>query len=213
MKQLLLFIIALFQTSMVLAQSQQDDLAFSLRAAALPIYNDYRLGAEASLQYYIKDDLSVGGKFQYTFNNFNHGFGYDTPKAIVHYLNISTPIQYDVINDEKFQLGFGLAPGISLATLRDRTQLKEKEYYDDETGIVTVVKMPIRLNRDAYFTLTPNIDFSYKLTSIEKNSNTALYLSGNAGYQFSMGAGDFTNSNSFRNYVVSLGFTIKGTTK
>lgn len=209
MKKILLFI-ALFQGCFLMAQSQQDDLAFSLRATTLPIFDAYRLGAEASVQYYFADQLSVGAKFQYTFNTYNHGFIYDTPKGIVHYLNISTPIQYDVVNKEKFQLGFGLAPGLSLATLRDRTQLTEEEYYDEETGVTTIVKTPMRLNRDAYFTLTPNIEMMYKLVHLEKKSNTALYVSGNAGYQFAVGNGDFTKPSDFRNYVLSLGVTIKG---
>jgi len=212
MKKLLL-ILAFIQSGLMVAQSQQDDIAVTVSAAALPVFNDYRLGAEASLRYYLTDELSVGTKFQYTFNKYNHGFIYQTPKSIVHYLNISVPVQFDVVNKEKIQLGIGFAPGVSFATLRDRTQAKEEEYYDPETGITTVVSTPVRLNRDAYFTLTPNVDVAVKLFNIEKKSNTSFYLTGNAGYQVALGNGDFTKTTDFRNYVISLGFTIKGSSK
>lgn len=212
MKKLLL-ILAFVQSGLMVAQSQQDDLAFNLSASALPVLNDYRLGAETSLRYYLTNEFSIGGKFQYTFNNYHHGFMYNTPRTIVHYLNISMPLQFDVVNKERFQLGLGFAPGISLATLRDKTQAKEEEYYDDETGITTVVSTPVRLNRDAYFTLMPNVDVAVKLFDIEKESNTAFYITGNAGYQLTLGKGDFTKPTDFRNYIVSLGFTIKGSSK
>lgn len=212
MKKLLL-LLAFIQSGIMAAQSQQDDIAFGLSATSFPVFSDYRLGAEASLRYYIFDEFSVGGKFQYTFNKYNHGFLYDTPSTLVHFFNMSVPLQFDVVNKEKVQIGLGFAPGVLFATLRDRTQLTEEEYYDSETGVTTIVKTPMRLNRDAYFTLTPNIDAAIKLVDIEKKSNTALYLSANAGYQIALGHGDFTKPVDFRNYVISLGFTIKGSTK
>lgn len=212
MKKLLL-ILAFVQSGLMAAQSQQEDIAFGLSATVLPVFDDYRLGAEVSLRYYITNELSVGAKFQYTFNTYNHGFIYQTPKSIVHYSNISVPIQFDVVNKERFQLGLGFAPGIASATLRDRTQLKEEEYYDEETGVTTVVRTPVRLDRDSYFTLAPNLDVAVKLFNIDKESNTGLYLTGNAGYQLVLGNGDFTKTTDFRNYVLSLGFTIKGTSR
>lgn len=212
MKKILL-LLAFIQSGIMAAQSQKDDLAFGLSAVALPVLSDYRLGAEASFRYYLADEFSFGGKFQYTFNNYKHGFGYDTPRTLVHFLNISMPLQYDVVNKEKFQIGLGFAPGVSFATLRDKTQAKEEEYYDSETGITTIVSTPIRLNRDAFFTLTPTIDAAVKLLDLETKSNTVLYLSANAGYQLTLGQGDFSKPTDFRNYIISLGFVIKGATK
>lgn len=212
MKKLLLLLLATLSLQNVWAQSQQHDLAFNLSGAMLPIFKDYRLGAETSLRYYINNQASVGAKAQYTFNNYSHGFGFDTPRTLIHYLNISAVLQYDIINEPDFQLGVGVSPGFSLATLRDKTQIRSKEYYDEETGLTTVISRPLRINRDAYFTLTPNIDFSYKIANFDAEQTAALFLTGNIGYQISAGSGDFTKGNDFRNYTVSLGFTIKGTT-
>lgn len=209
MKQLLLFSALLF-AQITFAQSQQNDLAFTAKATVLPVFNNNRLGAEVGLRYYLTDAFSIGNNYVYTNDKFTHGFRYYTDNSIVHYLGINVPLQYDVVNKDKVQIGMGISPGLSLSTLRDKNQLKVEEHYDEETGVTTVIKTPVRLNRDAYFSLTPNIDLSVKIANIDPKSNTAIYVTGNAGYQFTFGKGDFTKPSDFRNYIVSLGFTIKG---
>lgn len=209
MKHLLLLTALLFG-QITFAQSQQNDLAFTAKATILPVFSNYRLGAEVGLRYYLTDVFSVGNNYVYTNDKFTHGFGYETNNSLVHYLGINVPVQYDVVNKDKFQIGMGIAPGLSFSTLRDKNQLKIEEYYNEDTGVTTVIKTPVRLNRDAYFLLTPHIDFAVKIANIETKSHTSLYVTGNAGYQFAFGAGDFTKPSDFRNYVVSLGFTIKG---
>lgn len=209
MKHALLLSAFLF-TQITFAQSQQNDLAFTAKATVLPVFNSNRLGAEVGLRYYLTEAFSIGNNYIYTNDKFTHGFGYDTNNSIMHYLGINVPLQYDVVNKDKVQIGMGISPGLALSTLRDKNQLKIEEHYDEETGVTTVVKTPVRLNRDAYFSLTPNIDLSVKLANIDPKSNTAIYVTGNAGYQFTFGKGDFTKPSDFRNYIVSLGFTIKG---
>lgn len=209
MKNLLLLSALLF-AQITFAQSQKNDLAFTAKATVLPVFNNSRLGAEVGLRYYITDAFSVGNNYIYTNDKFTHGFGYNTDNSIVHYLGINVPLQYDVVNKDQFQIGMGISPGLSLSTLRDKNQLKIEEHYDEETGVTTVVKTPVRLNRDAYFSLTPHIDLSVKIANIDLKSNAAIYATGNAGYQFTFGKGDFTKPSDFRNYIVSLGFTIKG---
>lgn len=209
MKHILLLVAALFAQASF-SQSQQNDLAFTAKATVLPVFNKSRLGAEVGLRYYITDNFSIGNSYIYTNDKFNHGFGYDTDRTLMHYLGINVPLQYDVVNKDKFQIGMGISPGLSISTLRDKNQMKEEEYYDSETGVTTIISTPVRLNRDAYFSLTPNVDLSVKLANIDPKSNTAIYVTGNAGYQFAFGKGDFTKPSDFRNYVVSLGFTIKG---
>lgn len=209
MKHALLLSAFLF-TQITFAQSQQNDLAFTAKATVLPVFNSSRLGAEVGLRYYITDAFSIGNNYIYTNDKFTHGFGYDTNNSIMHYLGINVPLQYDVVNKDKVQIGMGISPGLALSTLRDKNQVKEEEYYDEESGVTTIISTPVRLNRDAYFTLTPNIDLAVKVASIDSKSNTALYVTGNAGYQFAFGKGDFTKPSDFRNYIVSLGFTIKG---
>lgn len=209
MKHILLLVAALFAQASF-SQSQQNDLAFTAKATVLPVFNNNRLGAEFGLRYYITDNFSIGNSYIYTNDKFTHGFGYDTDRTLMHYLGINIPLQYDVVNKDKFQIGMGISPGLSISTLRDKNQMKEEEYYDSETGVTTIISTPVRLNRDAYFSLTPNVDLSVKLANIDPKSNTAFYVTGNAGYQFAFGKGDFTKPSDFRNYVVSLGFTIKG---
>ena len=209
MKNLLLLSALLF-AQITFAQSQKNDLTFTAKATVLPVFNNNLLGAEVGLRYYITDAFSVGNNYIYTNDKFTHGFGYDTNNSIVHYLGINVPLQYDVVNKDQFQIGMGISPGLSLSTLRDKNQLKIEEHYDEETGVTTVIKTPVRLNRDAYFSVTPHIDLSVKIANIDPKSNTAIYATGNAGYQFAFGNGDFTKPSDFRNYIVSLGFTIKG---
>ncbi|WKW47165.1 hypothetical protein P3875_03650 [Myroides sp. JBRI-B21084] len=209
MKNLLL-LFALLLTQITFAQSQQNDFAFTAKAAAVPVFNTNRLGVEVGLSYYLTNRFSVGTHYLYTNNKFTHGFGYPTNNAIVHFLAINVPLQYDFVNEGNFQIGMGIVPGLILSTLRDKNQLKEEEHYNEETGVTTVIKTPIRLNRDAYFALTPNVDAKLKVATIEAQSHTQLYVTGNAGYQFVFGSGDFTKPTNFRNYTVSIGFAIKG---
>jgi len=209
MKHILLLSALLF-VQVTFAQSKQNDLAIGAKAILLPVFTNSRIGGELGLRYYITDGFSIGNNYMYTNNKFTNGFGYDTDRTLIHYLGINIPLQYDVVNKEKFQLGMGIAPGLNFITLRDRNQMSEEEYYDEETGVTTVISTPVRFNRDAYFSLTPYIDLSVKAVDIDIKSDVALYITGNAGYQFAFGNGDFTKPSDFRNYVVSLGFTIKG---
>lgn len=209
MKNLLLLSVLLI-TQITFSQSQQNDFTFTAKAAAVPAFNTNRLGAEVGMSYYLTNRFSVGTDFIYTNNKFMHGFGYPTDNAIVHFLAINVPLQYDFVNESNFQIGMGIAPGLILSTLRDKNQLKIEEHYDEETGVTTVIKTPIRLNRDAYFALTPNVDTKLKVATIEDQSHTQLYVTGNVGYQFAFGNGDFTKPTHFSNYTVSIGFAIKG---
>lgn len=211
MKQLLLFLGFLF-CQMSFSQSQQEDLSVGLGAVTIPHFNKQRVGIELSARYYFTDAFSAGGYFYTASPKFNHGFGFDTDRTLMNIYAITIPLQYDVINTEKLTLGLGFSNGLLLNVLRNRNDVKEEIYYDDDTGIGYASKVPQRLKTDSYYLLTPYADFSYRVMAVDREKTGWLFLSAKVGYQNAFGNGTFSNSTDFRNYIVSFGITIKGTT-
>lgn len=200
---------ALFISAFSFSQNGKNDLAVFAGASLQPVFEKQLVGAGLSGKYYLTDAFSVGTQLLYTNKKTSSGYGYDTDRTLQHVFTWNVPLQYDVVATGKVRIGIGFSNGVLLTTLRNRNETKEHEYYDPDTGITTVMHVPVRLNRDAYYVLTPNLDFSYKLLRMDEDSS--MYLTGNAGYQMAFGGGDFTRMRDFTNYVVSLGITFKGT--
>lgn len=200
---------ALFASALSFSQNGKNDLGIFAGASLQPVFNQQLVSANLSGRYYVTDAFFVGGQMLYTNKKGRNGYGYDTDRTLLHVFTFNVPLQYDVLATKKMNIGLGFSNGILLTTLRNRNEVKEYTSYDSDTGITTVMHMPVRLNRDAYYVLTPNVDFSYKLLRMDEDSS--MYLTGNLGYQMAFGGGDFTKMRDFTNYVVSLGITFKGT--
>lgn len=205
---LLLFTVLISQASF--SQSQQNDLSVTLGATTLPTFNDQKFGFDLSARYYLTDQFSFGGNFYTASPKFNKGFGYDTDRTLLNMYGFSVPLQYDVINTDKLTLGFGFSNGVLLNVLRNRNESKEEEYWNSDTGIVTYLQVPIRLKNDAYYVLTPYVDLSYRIFNLDKDETASMFVNAKLGYQNVFGNGSFSKSNDFSNYIISLGFTIKG---
>jgi len=204
-----IFFVSLFVSAFAFSQNGKNDLGVFAGVTLQPVFNQQLVSASLSGRYYVTDAFSVGGQLLYTNKKTTFGYGYNTDRTWLHVFTFNVPLQYDVVANKKMNIGIGFSNGILLTTLRNRNEVKEYEYYDSDTGITTVMQVPVRLNRDAYYVLTPNLDFSYKLLRMDEDSS--MYLTGNAGYQMAFGGGDFTKMRDFTNYVVSLGITFKGT--
>lgn len=210
MKQIILFFTLIF-TTLSFAQSSQNDLAVTFGALTIPTFNKHRIGVNATARYYVTDRFSVGGTFYTASPKYNHGFGYDTDRTLINMYGVAVPMQYDVLNTNKVTLGLGFANGILLNVLRNRNETREVEHYDPDTDTTSSVQVPKRLKTDSYYTLTPYAEASIKLVEVDKTDQTALFFTGKVGYQNAFGKGSFSKPQNFSNYVVSLGFTIKGT--
>ncbi len=210
MKYLLLLSAFLF-TQISFSQSQQNDLAVTLGAVSVPAFNKHKIGFELSARYYFTDAFSGGISLNAASPKYKHGFGYDTDRTLINMYRIGIPLQYDFINTQKLTLGFGFSNGVLLNILRNRNDTKEVEHYDSDTGIGYTTHVSRRLKTDAYYTLTPYADLSYRVVALDSKEISFLYLTSKLGYQNVFGNGSFSKSNDFSNYVVSLGFTIKGT--
>ena len=194
------------------AQSQQDDLAITLGATTFPKFGDTGIGFDLSARYYLTDAFSLGGNFYTASPKFNHGFGYETDRTLLNIYAINVPLEYDVINTEKFTLGLGFSNGLLLNVLRNRNKTKEVTYYDDDTGIWYTSQVPVRIKTDVYYLLTPFADASLKILTLEKQ-DASMFLTAKASYQNAFGNGAFSRPNDFRSYMFSVGITIKGSTK
>jgi len=210
MKYLILYI-TIFCFQITVAQSQQNDLVLTVGGVMAPNFGNNRLGLDVSTRYYFTDSFSAGGHFYSASPRFKHGFGFETDRTLINMYAINIPLQYDVFSSERFTVGLGLSNGLLFNVLRNRNDIKEVEYFDVDTGIRTLVQVPRRLKTDTYYTLTPYIEGNLKLLSLDKNDGTSLFLTGKFGYQNAFGNGSFSKSNDFSNFIVSIGFTIKGT--
>ncbi|SEI00388.1 hypothetical protein SAMN02927937_02672 [Paenimyroides aquimaris] len=212
MKNRLLFTAFLF-TQLSFSQSQPNDLAATIGVTTIPNFGNQGIGFDLSARYYFTDAFSLGGNFYAASPRFNHGFGYDTDRTLINMYAISVPLQYDVINTQKFTMGFGFSNGVLINVLRNRNETTEEDFWDTDTGIGTSWNVPKKIKTDVYYLLTPYAEASYKLLTLDKEDFTSMYITAKAGYQNAFGNGFYSKPNDFRNYIVSLGITIKGTTE
>lgn len=207
MKKIICFIF-LVGSSFLFAQAGKGDMAFSAGVTQQPVFNRHELSGQLAARYYLTDRLSAGTQMGYRNKKYSKGFGYPTNRTLLHVFTVGIPLQYDIVNSDKMILGLGAVQSVLFGTLRNRNDVTEEEYYDPDTGYTSVYLVPKRLNRDAYYVVTPYLDFSYKIIRIDESAT--LYANANMGYQLAFGKGDFSNARDFTNYVVSLGITIKG---
>lgn len=195
------------------AQTETDDLAITLGVSAMPLFNDHNDAFDMSVRYYLTDQFSIGGNFYTSSPKFTHGFGFATDRTLINMYAISVPLQYEVINANKFSLGFGFSNGVLINVLRDRNQTTPQDYWDSDTGIGTSWDVPLKLGTNTFYVVTPYAEASYKLLSLDRSEDLSLFLTGKAGYQNVLGSGSFSKAKDFTDYIISIGITIKGTTK
>lgn len=207
MKNLLLFIFVTIN-SLSWAQSQSNDLSFTLGTQTIPMFDDNRFGFFLESNYFVTDAFSVGLKFDYATTKFENGFGYDTDFTMINSYKVSVPFQYNIVNSEKFLLGVGFSNGVLFNVLRNGNEIEEVEYFDeDQTNVLLV---PKKITTDTFYTLTPFTNFSYKLVTIDTTDQVNLFLTGGLGYQNAFGKRSFSKGANYSNYIVSLGLTIRG---
>ena len=210
MKTITTAIVMLFS---VIAFTQSDkQLAVFAGASYQPILIENQIGASLNARYYIQEKLSAGVDFMYTSEKYSQGFGFDTDRTLMYNLNINSLLQYDVVKNEKFSAGIYVLSGISIVTLRNMNDTKTEEVQTEVDGVwyTYEVEVPRRLDRTTYFIITPGIDASYKLATLDSEFNTNLYLTARLGYQKALGKNAFSKPENFTDAVFSLGVTIKG---
>jgi len=210
MRNIVFFISVLFHQIMY-AQSQQNDLAVTIGASAIPNFTTHKLGVDVSARYFFADAFSVGAHFSTVNPKFNDGFGFDTDRTLINIYSFSIPLQYDIVNTDRLILGFGLSNGALLNVLRNMNESKEVVQYDPDTGTGTSIQLPRRLKNDSYYTLTPFAEVSVKFLEIDQKESTQFFVTGKVGYQNAFGDGYFSNAKDFSDFVFSLGITVKST--
>ncbi len=210
MKAISTFVALLFSI-MIFAQSN-NQLAVFGGMSYQPILRASTVGGDLTGRYYVGEKLSLGLGFDYTFKKYNQGFGYLTDRTLMHNVRLNAIAQYDFLNSEKLRVGAFAANGAAIVTLRDRNDTKTTETTQEIDGIwqTIIVETPKRLGRDAFYILTPGIDFSYKVATLDPEFNTDLYVTSRVGYQLALGSGDFAKPKNFTDFIFSLGVTIKG---
>src|SRR5690606_13616023 len=210
MKTIIAFLALLFST-MIFAQSD-NQLAVFGGVNYQPILKGNTIAGDITARYYVGEKLSLGLEVGYTFRKYNQGFGFLTDRTLMHNVTLNSVVQYDFLHNEKLTVGAFLANGVSMVTLRDRNDTRTTETTQEINGIwqTTIVEVPKRLGRDAFYILTPGIDFSYKVASLDEEFNTNLYITSRVGYQMAFGSGDFSKPKNFTDFVLMLGVTVKG---
>lgn len=205
---LLLFTVLISQASF--SQSVQNVLSVTFGATTLPTFNDQKFGFNLSTRYYFTDAFSAGISGDAVHAKYNKGFGYDTNRTILNSYNLLVPLQYDFLNTKDFSLGLGISNGVLWNVLSNKNETEVVDYFNDETNMFEEIYIPKKLKTDAYYVLTPYVDLSYRIFNLDKDETASMFVNAKLGYQNVFGNGSFSKSNDFSNYVISLGFTIKG---
>lgn len=200
--------VALLFSGIIFAQSN-NQLAIFGGTDYQPALKGHHIGFDLMGRYYLDEKLSLGLGFAYTSNNYREGFGYETDRTLMYNVLLNSVAQYDFFKNESFFAGVFLANGVSIVTLRDRNDTKTREYID-ETWQTTEIEVPKRLGRDAFYILTPGIDFSCKVATLDEEFKTHLYITSRIGYQKAFGDGDFGKPENFSGFLFLLGVMIRG---
>src|SRR5690554_2773825 len=204
MKTISTFIALLF-SMMIFAQSNNQFAVFG-GVNYQPVLKGNTIAGDLTGRYYVGEKLSLGLGFDYTFKKYNQGFDYPTDKTLMHNVTLNSVVQYDFLNSEKLTVGVFLANGASIVTLRDRNDTKTTETTQEIDGIwqTTIVEVPKRLGRDAFYILTPGIDFSCKVVTLDQEFNTHLYITSRIGYQMAFGDGDFAKPKKLHRFCFDV---------
>lgn len=210
MRTITIFFALLF--SVPLFSQSEKQLAVFGGANYQPILKGNHFGFDLTGRYYLDEKISVGLEFAYSSKKYNQGFGFETDRTLMHNVLLNSVIQYDFLTSEKFFVGAFVTNGVSIITLRDRNDTRLREVTEEIDGIwyTREVEVPKRLGRDSFYILTPGIDLSYKVATLDQEFNTNLYITSRIGYQIAFGDGDFAKPKNFTDFVFSLGVTIKG---
>lgn len=191
------------------SQSDKSDIVLDVQILDAPFKNLRTKGIDISIRYYLTNNFSLGGGFQFTTQKFPGGMGYDTERTLLHHFNFQVIPQYDIFKNQNLIIGLQLRNGVSSSLLYDRDDLIESP--DAEWSLLGNNKTPNLLDTDVYYLLTPQLNISYKIVPLDEV--TDIYVTLNGGYQMAFGRGHYTRPADFRNYIVSLGILIKGPTE
>lgn len=209
MRTITIFFALLF--SVLLFSQSEKQLAVFGGANYQPILKGNHFGFDLTGRYYLDEKISVGLEFAYTSKKYNQGFGFETDRTLMHNVLLNSVIQYDFLTSEKFFVGAFVANGVSIITLRDRNDTRLREVTEEIDGIwyTREVEVPKRLNRDAFYVMTPGIDFSAKVANLDPEFDTNMYITSRIGYQMAFGNQDFATARNYTDFVFSLGITIR----
>lgn len=201
-----------FLFSVATFSQSNNQLAVFGGANYQPVLKGNHFGLDLLARYYLDENISLGLEFAYTSKKYNQGFGYETDRTIMHNVVLNSVAQYDFMKSKRFVAGAFVSNGVSIITLRDRNDTRLREITEEIGGIwyTREVEVPKRLGRDSFYILTPGIDLSYRVATLDEEFNTYLYITSRIGYQVAFGSGDFAKPKNFTDFVLSLGVTIKG---
>lgn len=209
MKTIYTFLTLLFSMT-IFAQSSKE-LAIFGGANYQPILKGHQFGGDLTGRYYVSEKLSLGLGFAYSTKKYREGFGYETDRTLTHNVLLNSVVQYDFLSNENFSVGAYFLNGVSLVTLRNLNDTKTRTVNEEIDGIWywREVEVPKRLNRDAFYVMTPGIDFSVKVANLDPEFDTKMYITSRIGYQMAFGNQDFATAKNYTDFVFSLGITIR----
>lgn len=209
MKTIYTFLTVLFSMT-IFAQSGNEFAVFG-GGNYQPVLKAHQFGLDFTGRYYVSENLSLGLGFAYSSKKYRDGFGYETDRTLTHNVLLNSVVQYDFLNNENISVGAYLLNGVSIITLRDSNDTKTREVTEEIDGIwyTREVEVPKRLNRDAFYVITPGLDFSVKVANLDPEFDTKMYITSRIGYQMAFGNQDFATAKNYTDFVFSLGITIR----
>ncbi len=209
MKKILLTAAVLFSA---FSFGQKEDLAMFIGANYQKVSSKDQVGLDFTARYYLTDQFSLGGQFLVSSQKYWDHFGYFTDHTQLNNFAVNVVTQYDIVNSDKVMAGFFVGNGVKFTSLKNLNDTYFEEHYD-EYGYPYYVETAKTLNRDTFYVLTPGVDLSVKLATIDKEDNVGLYLTAKAGYQLAFGNDDLQRISNPHTFTGSFGLTFKGSTK
>lgn len=206
----ILFIIAGLMSSGVVAQ--KEDIAAFIGGNFQQVSSKKLFGGQIGVRYYFTDNFSFGGEFNFASQKYRENFNYFTDRTQLQSFTFNLASQYDIFKDKNFTAGIFVNNGVKSVTLRNLNDTYWETHYDED-GYPYYVETPKKLNNDVFYVLTPGVDLSVKLATVDEVDNVGLYLTGRAGYEMGFGKDFLQRSSNPQHVIASVGITLKGSTK
>ncbi|SFC51080.1 hypothetical protein SAMN05421780_10670 [Flexibacter flexilis DSM 6793] len=182
----------------------KHEIAFDLGAFTTPIMSKNYYGVNFDIQYYPKQKWATGVSFSVAQHKISNPAGYSAQKPVLGYYEIAWANQYDLVQKDKFRLGFNLNNGVVVGRLGDNAN---QEKYWTQYGYS---KSPKKVAANYFYMLAAGLEAAVKVYS--HNHYPDVYVTSKAQYRWTFGDARFGTARDFSGYYVGVGVALIGFT-
>lgn len=201
---LLLAVQAFGQTPEVTHIKPKKEIAFDFGVFTTPVMSHNYYGVNMDIKYYPKQKWATDVSFSAAQHKVSNPTGYSAEKPVLGYYEIAWANQYDLVQNDKFRLGFNLNNGVAIGRLGDAAR---QEQYWTQYGYS---KSPKKLAANYFYMLEPSLEAAVKVYSHRHYPD--VYITSKTKYRWVFGNAKFGSAQDFTNYYVGIGVALIGFT-